>query len=238
MFQLYELTVINTMRLINVIVWIIGDSAGGTYAAAVSLVLRDEQFRPMPKVQMLIYPLIQAIDFNLPSYQQNTKGPLLVPSEVFWFLSQVHAKNNDYIPYLRTNTHIPGHVRQHYAKDLLNHDKAIPQENHYSPYVLPNYGSGDSDIWDEIKDQLLDPYHYPLMAKHHKGLPDAYIFTGQYDALRDEGFLYARVLHNAGVSVTHYNSPVGWHGMINFVYINRDSVIVMKTMCDFLREKL
>ena len=87
-----------------------------------------------------------------------------------WFFSQTFIENNSFIPYLQTNTHVPDHIRQHYAKTILDHDQdAIPQENRCPPYIRPNYDSGDSEIWDKIKDQILDPYHYPLMAKNHEG---------------------------------------------------------------------
>lgn len=216
---------------------IAGDSAGGNYAAAVSLVLRDEHFTPMPKIQLLIYPVLQAVDLMLPSYQQNAAGPLLNCGLMCWFFSHLYAKNDSYILYFETNTHLPGYVRQHYANDLLNHNN-LPPKNRYDPYVPPNYDSGDSEIWDAIKDNILDPYHFPLMANNFEGLPDTYLFTCQYDVLRDEGYLYAGVLREAGVKMTHYHSPVGWHGIINFLNVNNDSLGVMKRMCAFLHENL
>jgi len=188
---------------------------------------------------MLIYPVVQAIDLELPSYQENIHGPLLTPEFMHWFFSQMFIKNNSFIPYLQTNTHVPDHIRQHYAKTILDHDQdAIPQENRCPPYIRPNYDSGDSEIWDKIKDQILDPYHYPLMAKNHEGLPEAYIFTGHYDILRDEGYIYAAILRNAGIKVTHDNLSKGWHGMIQFIHINNDSKDAIDKMCAFLRENL
>ena len=56
---------------------ITGDSAGGNIASAVSLKLRDIKMDPQPKLQILIYPVTQALDFNLPSYIINQNDPLL-----------------------------------------------------------------------------------------------------------------------------------------------------------------
>ena len=57
--------------------FILGDSAGGNLAAAVSLKLRDIQITPRPKLQVLLYPVTQAVDFNLPSYITNKNDVML-----------------------------------------------------------------------------------------------------------------------------------------------------------------
>ena len=64
----------------------LGESAGGNLAAAVALVLRDEDYDSMPKLQVLIYPALQAIDFLTPSYQKHEyNAPLLKDQMVqFW----------------------------------------------------------------------------------------------------------------------------------------------------------
>lgn len=59
------------------IVCYLGDSAGGNLSAAVCLALRNESFTPIIRAQALIYPVIQAINLGLPSYQQDNKGPIL-----------------------------------------------------------------------------------------------------------------------------------------------------------------
>jgi len=40
----------------------------------------------------------------------------------------------------------------------------------------------------------------PLLAPLHKGLPPAFVQVAGFDPLRDEGFLYEKVLKNNGVS--------------------------------------
>lgn len=54
-----------------------GDSAGGNLAAAVSQTLAGRSDLPKLRAQILIYPYLQALDFNLPSYQQKQEVPVV-----------------------------------------------------------------------------------------------------------------------------------------------------------------
>ena len=47
---------------------VVGDSAGGNLATSVAMILRDTNFHPQPKLQVLLYPALQAVDFHTPSY--------------------------------------------------------------------------------------------------------------------------------------------------------------------------
>ncbi|XP_016309368.1 neutral cholesterol ester hydrolase 1-like isoform X2 [Sinocyclocheilus anshuiensis] len=55
-----------------------GDSAGANLAAAVAQQMALDSSDPIKfKVQALLYPALQALDFNTPSYQQNGHIPIL-----------------------------------------------------------------------------------------------------------------------------------------------------------------
>ena len=54
-----------------------GGSAGGNMTATVALKLRDLKISPQPKVQVIMFPMTQAINFNLPSFVENEYDPLL-----------------------------------------------------------------------------------------------------------------------------------------------------------------
>ncbi|KAK2159797.1 hypothetical protein NP493_1690g00022 [Ridgeia piscesae] len=48
-----------------------GESSGGTLAAAVTLKFRNRNWRPRIKLQVLLYPPLQTIDFMTPSNRKN-----------------------------------------------------------------------------------------------------------------------------------------------------------------------
>ena len=195
-------------------VGITGSSAGGNLAAAVALKLRDEKFPFQPKLQLLVYPVLQAVDFQLPSYQQNWKGPLLTAEYMSWGWSQYITGHGHYRLDFLNNSHTTPTIKRFIQKTSLNH-QALPMEYHYAPYRKPSLDHGDKEIWNQVKETLFNPYLAPLMAKDLSDLPTAYIMTAQYDILRDEGILYGQRLKSAGVAVTHHNLPKGFHGVMD-----------------------
>lgn len=62
-----------------------GESAGGNLACAVSMMARDKKV-PMPKHQLLVYP-IAGYDMNTPSYLANTQTKPLNKDLMAWFFT-------------------------------------------------------------------------------------------------------------------------------------------------------
>ena len=62
---------------------VVGESAGGNLACAVSLMARDRKVA-LPKYQVLVYP-IAGYDQNTPSYQKNTETAPLNKAGMGWF---------------------------------------------------------------------------------------------------------------------------------------------------------
>ena len=96
-------------------------------------------------------------------------------------------------------------------------------------------------FWDLY---LVDPSHgahphaSPIRAESLAHLPPAYIVTGEYDLLRDEGKDYATKLQAAGVPVdlVHYDDMN--HGFLNWVGLIDRSGQAMDGICAWLRKAL
>lgn len=62
---------------------VVGESAGGNMAAAISLMAREQNV-PLPLHQVLIYP-VAGTDMNTPSYQENANAKPLNKAMMAWF---------------------------------------------------------------------------------------------------------------------------------------------------------
>ena len=98
----------------NVIVC--GDSAGGNLAAAVSQTLAGRSDLPRLRAQILIYPGLQALDFNLPSYQQNRGVPLLFRERAAFFALQYLNGDALHMQEVLEGSHIPIDIKLNYRK--------------------------------------------------------------------------------------------------------------------------
>jgi len=105
-------------------------------------------------------------------------------------------------------------------------------------YEKPNVETGNETMWNELKEKLLNPYFAPLVAERLDNLPLAYIFTSEYDPLRDEGFLYAHRLRNSGVTVEHVHSDIGLHGVLQFHSVCPEAETMFKELTKFFADNL
>ena len=200
-----------------------GESAGANLAAAVCLKLRDEQYPLRPSFQLLFEPCLQMLDMGLPSYRENVNQALLTPAFMAWMWSLVMTGRGDLKDAMTTNRHAPAAIRKLLFQDLEESAlSALPKD--LMEYVLtaPDEGNPETliDIWESIKSRALDPYLYPLVSSDLTGLPKAYIYTNQYDILRDEGLLYKARLQSAGNDVTHFHHLSSIHGILTMHFAN------------------
>ncbi|XP_062988182.1 arylacetamide deacetylase [Elgaria multicarinata webbii] len=197
-------------------VCISGDSAGGNLAAAVAQQLLDDpDVKVKLKIQVLIYPALQTIDWNLPSYQDNENMPVLPKSLMVKFFSEYITPDISLKKAMETNQLVPPEL-SHLFK-FVNWSILLPerfQKGHV--YTRPKHGS--SELGQKYPG-FLDPRAAPLLADDIKlrGLPLTYMITCQYDVLRDDGIMYVSRLREAGVPVTHYHVEDAVHGAIMFI---------------------
>ncbi|CAK6965941.1 neutral cholesterol ester hydrolase 1a [Scomber scombrus] len=198
-----------------------GDSAGGNLAAAVAQeVSNDDSMSVKFSVQALIYPVLQALDFNTPSYLQNQNIPILHrPLMVrFWlqYLSADLSLQSQFLVNNHSSLHqsaITPELRARLDWSVLLLPKY--KKNNNKPLIVENESRG---FVKEVPG-LLDVRAAPLLAESEvlaKG-PRAYILTCEYDVLRDDGLMYARRLQDAGVTVTSDHYEDGFHGCFSFI---------------------
>ena len=108
--------------------YISGDSAGGNLAAAVSLRMRDEEYPRPAAAQILLYPTLQGLDLNGPSYVQNsvyTKDLITRNFVAMCILGYLNESLN-YVPIMGANEHVSSEILDKYS-DFISH-KFVPEE--------------------------------------------------------------------------------------------------------------
>nr|XP_056705953.1 arylacetamide deacetylase [Euleptes europaea] len=193
-----------------------GDSAGGNLAAAVAQqLLHDPEVKVKLKIQVLIYPALQTIDLDLPSYRENENMPILPKSLMVRFWSQYFTNDTSLKEAMETNQHGPTESSGLYK--FVNWSHWLPERFKKSHiYTTPSHGSSK---FGQKYPGLLDPRAAPLLVDETKlrGLPLTYIITCQYDVLRDDGIMYVSRLREAGVPVIHDHVEDAVHGAISFL---------------------
>ncbi|XP_070776912.1 neutral cholesterol ester hydrolase 1a [Enoplosus armatus] len=196
-----------------------GDSAGGNLAAAVSQEISlDDTVSVKFSVQALIYPVLQALDFNTPSYLQNQYIPILYKSLMVRFWLQYLGGDLSLQSQLMVNNH-----------STLHHSNITPELRarlDWTVLLSPKYKKNYKPLIAEKGSQggvkevpgLLDVRAAPLLAGPEvlAKCPRAYVLTCEYDVLRDDGLMYVRRLQDAGVTVTNDHYEDGFHGCFSF----------------------
>ncbi|KFP74587.1 Arylacetamide deacetylase-like 4, partial [Apaloderma vittatum] len=191
-----------------------GDSAGGNLAAAVSQTLAGRSDLPKLRAQILIYPGLQALDFNLPSYQQNRGVPLLFREHVPFYALHYLCGDASHAEEVLEGSHIPPDMRLKYRK-WVSPDN-IPEEFKVRGYKPHKPREFKAEVFEKLK-RYSEPTLCPLFAEDAvvQKLPETFILTCEYDVLRDDGLLYKKRLEDNGVQVTWYHLEDGFHGIVS-----------------------
>ncbi|XP_004598150.2 arylacetamide deacetylase-like [Ochotona princeps] len=192
-----------------------GDSAGGNLAAAVAQQLsKDPEVKLKLKIQTLIYPALQTLDMNTPSYKENSDFPVLPKSLMVRFWSEYFTTDRSLETAMFHNQHVPADASHLFS--FVNWTSLLPEKfkkGHI--YKTPIHDSSDMA---KKYPGILDVRAAPLLADDTqlRGLPRTYVMTCQYDVLRDDGIMYVTRLRKAGVQVTHNHVDDGVHGAFTF----------------------
>ncbi|XP_020039411.1 arylacetamide deacetylase [Castor canadensis] len=192
-----------------------GDSAGGNLAAAVTQqLIEDPDVKIKLKVQVLVYPALQALDMDLPSYRENAYFPSLSTSVMVRFWSEYFTTDRSLEEAMLSNQHVP--MESIHLFKFVNWSSLLP-ERFKNGHFYNSPSTGSSELAKKYPG-FLDVRASPLLAEDSKlrGLPLTYIITCQYDVLRDDGVMYVTRLQNAGVQVTHNHIEDGFHGAFSY----------------------
>lgn len=170
-------------------------------------------------VQALIYPALQALDFNTPSYLQNQDVPVLYRPLMVRFWLQYLGVDLSLLPHFLANNHssLEQSLIGPELRARLDWTTLLPPKHkkNYKPLVVEK---GLQGLVRETPG-LLDARAAPLLARPEvlAKCPRAYILTCEHDVLKDDGLMYARRLQDAGVTVTSDHYQDGFHGCLGFI---------------------
>ncbi|KGL79572.1 Arylacetamide deacetylase-like 4, partial [Tinamus guttatus] len=191
---------------------ICGDSAGATFSTSVCQELVNRTDIPKIRAQVMIYPYLQGLNFNLPSYQKNAFIPVLSQKRLIHFIIKYLNKDSALEEALLAGSHVPESINLKYGK-WINPD-LIPdklKQGYKSPLSTPCV----AQVYEEVK-EVFETTFSPLLAEDSVVccLPDTCIITCEHDVLRDDGLLYKKRLEDNNVKVTWYHLEEGVHGVL------------------------
>lgn len=85
---------------------------------------------------------------------------------------------------------------------------------------------------------LLNPYAVPHAAYDFTQLPPTIILTAEYDVLRQDGFEYAKKLHEAGVMTIHNDVKGMIHGFLNYGKYIEEAIAIRDYIAKIILEIL
>ncbi|XP_073511321.1 arylacetamide deacetylase-like 3 [Phyllobates terribilis] len=192
---------------------ICGDSAGGNLTATVCQALVGRSDVPKPLAQVMIYPVVQMADFNLPSYQQNKMVPLLLQENCLYYLTTYIGGDPSLSKEMIKGSHVPPEIREKLSTFLRSEELKVKD---YKPHIMAPF---NKEIYEKVK-KAFDLPCSPLLSDDAviRQLPQTCILTCEFDVLRDDGILYKKRLEDNGVPVTWYHVKDGFHGIVSFFH--------------------
>ncbi|XP_066493558.1 arylacetamide deacetylase-like 4 [Tiliqua scincoides] len=194
-----------------------GDSTGGTYSTVIAQELVSQVDLPRLRAQILIYPFLQALIFNLPSYQQYHSSPVISKKLVIQFGFRITGKKVSNMEATMKSAHVPEALRVEYSK-WISAD-LIPDEFKVKGSEPPMFAPFSEELYEVCK-PAFEARFSPLIADDEgiQQLPETFLLTCKYDMLRDDGLLYKKRLEDNGVPVTWYHAQDGFHGNFSIAY--------------------
>ncbi|CAF3329707.1 unnamed protein product [Rotaria socialis] len=195
-------------------VFLSGDSAGGGMAVVVERHLRREH-KPVIRGVLLLYPLLQLVNFRLSSYRT------YLPYRLLSLLREdilVQVTNF----YINTT----------FSDDELFNNRHLSQDDYKNFFSKLNISNLDQEITDDINERgllskashpdtwkLFDENVSPLLADDEilRNTPATFIVACTYDVLLSDAQLYFNRLQQLNVTNIMYREYAIFHGVMTFV---------------------
>jgi acetyl esterase/lipase len=202
---------------------IMGDSAGGNLAAVISQTLLKHKIA-RPKLQALIYPLLQLFDLTLPSYQAVLKKRLL---------GTIDHENFKNFFYYYTGYEVDdsifanGHTTKQQKESPLAHyvsRQFLQKSVHYNDNSVCQRSllNDTTEKYASMSQILLSSNVSPLLVDDSFLLENTpmftYVVTTGMDILRDDGFIYVERLRHLGLHVVHDHFEHLFHGTLSLLH--------------------
>jgi acetyl esterase/lipase len=216
---------------------LLGDSAGGNLATVICRKLIELNV-VRPKLNILIYPILQFFDFTLPSYVEN------MPKRI---LGEIDSENFvNFIQYFTGYTVdrtilLNGHTS--------NDDKDGFLANYVNCNLLPMNCplfkkplQLNSTLNEGIKSVLLNRDVSPLLVDDlilkDTSAENTFVLTVGLDILRDDSLILVERLRRVGASVHHEHYENLFHGvfgLINGPLEFRAAHKIMECLCNYVK---
>ncbi|CAH7443728.1 arylacetamide deacetylase-like 4 [Phodopus roborovskii] len=190
-----------------------GESIGGWAAPTVMKTLVSNPSLPRIKAQILIYPLVNFINFQLPSHQQNKNVPFLTRDMLFMCLCKHLAIDISWKDTMLAGAVIPLDKWKKYRKWLSSDNipkrfwSQDPQPEIIGPFNEAAYLETKHTWSTEISPLLADD---KIIAR----FPETFLVSCEHDILRDDVLLYKKRLEEQEVPVSWYHVEDGFHGCL------------------------
>ncbi|XP_004648011.1 arylacetamide deacetylase-like 4 [Octodon degus] len=190
-----------------------GDSIGAGVAAQVTQALLGQKDLPKIRAQVLIYPVVQGLNFQLPSTQQNKNVPFLTLDLLMMCICKYMAIDLSWKDSMLKGACIPQETWKKYKKWLSSDNIPKSFKNKYQEPLFP--GPFNETAYLEVK-HMYSVENCPILADDETiaQLPDLFLVTCGQDILRDDGLLYKKRLEDQQVPVSWYHVDDGFHGCI------------------------